>query len=295
LSSSPPKLLRESLGGNLRPSDPRRYLIESMVGAMHADGSVDERETRALRRLLAEHDLFAALSPQVAEMLIDLASDSIAFAGGVEHRITSIARALYTRTHRLAAYAMACEVCAADQEVAESELGYLASLRRSLTVTEREHKEILAAARQNHAMMLLERKAEEARELVPRIADCLALRKLSVGPLETDECNRIRMVMRTIPDIDVLPEVIDEEVERARRTAPSWSHIGEELVRLAASVPEEADRFWLVVHVLVSELARGCTSWHEVQFITALQRVFGLDDDQMDAAEVTARLHEAAA
>ena len=36
--------VKELLGGGLRPNDPRRFLIEAMVGAMNADGLVDPRE-----------------------------------------------------------------------------------------------------------------------------------------------------------------------------------------------------------------------------------------------------------
>ena len=49
------KRLRESLGGTLKPGDPRRFLIEVMIGAMHADGVVDSREMETLRRLLRDH------------------------------------------------------------------------------------------------------------------------------------------------------------------------------------------------------------------------------------------------
>jgi len=295
LSPSPPKRLRESLGGSLRPSDPRRFLIEAMVGAMHADGTVDERETRTLRRLLAEHDLFAALPRDVAEMLIQLGTDAISFAGGAERRVATIAHSLPGRTHRMAAYAMACEVCAADQVVADSELRYLDALRRSLAVSEREHAELLDAARNKHAMALLEQKVERFREQVPLIVDCFVLRRLSAGPLERDHCNQIRMVLGSISDIDVLPEVIEQEVERAYRSSPTWSSVDDELVRVADEMHEPADRYWTAVYLLVSELARGCTSWREIDFLARLQRAFALEDAGMDAAEANARLFAAAA
>jgi uncharacterized tellurite resistance protein B-like protein len=286
--------LRESMGGSLRPSDPRRFLIEAMVGAMHADGVVDEREMETLERLLGKHDLFAALPQSVASMLIDLGSDAITFAGGAEQRVPVIARSLPGRTHRLAAYAMACEVCAADQEIADSELSYLAALRGALRISDREHDELIAAAKQNHAMLLLERKAQRIRDLVPLIVDCFALRRLAAGPLDQDSCNRIRAVLGSIPDLDVLPSAIDQEVERVFRMASRWSPVEVEMQHLALDMPDPADRYWLVVYLLVGELARGCTSWREVEFLSTAQRVFQLDGAEMDAAEANARLFEAA-
>lgn len=266
-----------------------------MVGAMHADGTVDERETATLRRLLSEHDLFAALTPEVADMLIQLGTDAISFAGGAERRVRMIAKALPGRTYRLAAYAMACEVCAADEEVADSELSYLEALRVSLAVSEPEHSELLAAARNRHAMSLLERKAERVRELLPLIVDCFVLRRLSVGPLEADVRNRISMVLSSIPDIDLLPDAIESELERAHQASSAWGSIDSELARLAAEMPEYGDRYWTAVYLLVSELARGCTSWREIEFLSRLQRAFELDDSAMDRAEANARLFSAAA
>src|SRR5215831_11630811 len=46
------------LGGGLKPNDPRRFLIEAMIGAMNADGVVDPRETQAVERQIASHPLF---------------------------------------------------------------------------------------------------------------------------------------------------------------------------------------------------------------------------------------------
>ena len=50
------------LGGGLKPNDPRRFLIEAMIGAMNADGVVDPRETAAIEQQIASHPLFIAYS-----------------------------------------------------------------------------------------------------------------------------------------------------------------------------------------------------------------------------------------
>jgi len=41
------------LGGGLRPNDPRRFLIEAMIGAMTADGVVDPRELAAMQKQIS--------------------------------------------------------------------------------------------------------------------------------------------------------------------------------------------------------------------------------------------------
>src|SRR5688500_14427536 len=102
--------VKDLLGGGLRPNDPRRFLIEAMIGAMSADGVVDPRETAVLERQLAQHPLFQGLGAGPARTLIDLSNDAIRFAGTAVARAPAIAKGLPARMHRLAAYGMAAEV-----------------------------------------------------------------------------------------------------------------------------------------------------------------------------------------
>ena len=141
-----------------------------MVGAMHADGVVDQRELETLRRTLRTHEFFADLPADAASMLIELATDAISFAGGAATRIGVIARSLPARTHRLAAYAMACEVCAADEDIADSELRFLTGLRVAFNLSHRDHDDLVAAASRGHAMAMLETKTVDMSIGIPKIA-----------------------------------------------------------------------------------------------------------------------------
>src|SRR3954467_15652755 len=91
------------LGGGLRPNDPRRFLIEAMIGAMNADGVVDPRETEAVERQIPSHPLFHGLGPVAARTLIELSNDAIRFAGNAFGRAPAIAKGLPARIHRLPA------------------------------------------------------------------------------------------------------------------------------------------------------------------------------------------------
>src|SRR5262245_36199578 len=97
------KRARDVMGGGLRPNDPRRFLIEAMIGAMHADGAVDQRELAVLHRHLGEHDLFAGLPEAAAKTLVELATDAVRFAASPTARVSAIAKGLPSRIHRLAA------------------------------------------------------------------------------------------------------------------------------------------------------------------------------------------------
>mgnify|MGYP001562420532 FL=1 len=129
------KVVRDMMGGGLRPSDPRRFLIESMICAMNADGAIDPRELEALHKQLQEHDLFAGLSDQAAKMLIDVATDAVKFAGSSVARCAAIAKGLPSRIHRLTAYAMACEICGADTDISSKEQQFLEALRGATRVS----------------------------------------------------------------------------------------------------------------------------------------------------------------
>src|SRR5688572_2682013 len=96
--------VKDLLGGGLRPNDPRRFLIEAMIGSMSSDGMVDPREMAVLERHIATHALFNGLNPNAARTLIDLANDAIKFAGRAISRTAAIAKGLPARIHRLAAY-----------------------------------------------------------------------------------------------------------------------------------------------------------------------------------------------
>jgi uncharacterized tellurite resistance protein B-like protein len=121
--------LRSMFSGRVSTDDPRRFLVEAMLGAMEADGEVTEEEVATLEGNLANHPLFEGMSGDEVSRVTDLAADAIREAGGGKNRLAAIAKGLPSRNQRLAAYAMACEICVADRELAESEIEFRPSSR----------------------------------------------------------------------------------------------------------------------------------------------------------------------
>src|SRR5690242_1465316 len=101
MGASMERSVKELLGGGLRPNDPRRFLIEAMIGAMSADGVADARETAAIEKQIATHPLFHGLGAGAARTLIDLSNDAIKFAGTPLGRAPAIAKGLPARIHRV--------------------------------------------------------------------------------------------------------------------------------------------------------------------------------------------------
>ena len=107
--------LRKMFSGQVQTEDPRRFLIEAMLGAMEADGDVTEEEMTTFEDNLTKHDLFDGLSGEEIGRFTDLAADAIREAGGGKARLPAIAKGLPSRSQRLTAYAMAAEICVSDR------------------------------------------------------------------------------------------------------------------------------------------------------------------------------------
>ena len=57
---------------------------------------------------------------------------------------------------------------------------------------------------------------------------------------------------------------------------------------LAAEVAAPSDRYWIAVYTMIIALADGKKDWREVEFLSSLEKTFGLTDNQMDVALQTA-------
>jgi uncharacterized tellurite resistance protein B-like protein len=279
------KRARDMIGGGLRPNDPRRFLVEAMIGAMHADGNVDERELAVLHKQLGEHDLFAGLSDDSARTLVDLAGDAVRFAGSATARVSAIARGLPARMHRLAAYAMACEVCAADAALAPAEAEFLERLRMAVRVGHHESQAVFQAARDGHITQYLDDRMLRIRSLVPVVAEMFTLRAYSRGTVTDEHRFAIRDFFLAIPDLTLRIDDLDGELFRAFRTprADGFNVYGE-LCLLQAALPDPVDRYWMAVYALAAEPPSEVTSWRVIPFAALVQQALQIADGDMDLA-----------
>lgn len=285
--------LRKMFSGKVKAEDPRRFLVEAMLGAMEADGEVTAEEMAVLQNNLEGHDLFEGLLPEETARMIDLAADAIGKAGGGGNRLEAIAKGLPNRSHRLAAYTLACEVCVSDAELPESEINYLDGLQTALGLSSEESKEIFEAARSDSGLLTLEEKAGRMRELMPHFVDCMALMAAADDEVHFEELMGIRGVLRNIPDMAVLStDELDEAIEVAIDRVKG-KNVDDEIASKAEHIVEANDRYWTTVYMMIVALADGKTDWREVAFLKTVEQTFGLNDDQMDQAMETASLFPA--
>jgi len=284
-------LLSKMYGGSLRPKDPRRFLIEAMVGAIQADGVVNPEEIEVLEHNLQEHEMFAGLSRNITRVLVEMAEDSIAFAGGVLNRVPYMAKNLPSRSHRLAAYAVACEITLADgPEPEEAEQTYLDMLKAWFLLGEDEAKAIFDAARRRRGMAEVEERTRQMQGLMPFNVECMALMACADGNVSVAERQALRGVLRNIGDMAILSNrELDDVIDDAFRRVEGKDG-DREIVRIANAMETSSDRYWAAVYMMILAYADGLRDWREVWLLGSAQEALQLSDDDMDRAWQSARL-----
>lgn len=267
------------IGGTLRANDPRRFLVEMMVGAVHADGHVDERETALLERMLREHELFSGLPNTVHAALLESARDALVFAGGATARLEKTALALPWRLHRLAAYAMACELVAADEIVTGGEEQYLRALRRKLVIGGDEAASLLGAAREGAAMTALEELRVQSELLLPKAIRLCVANWTSTSELTGDEINRIDDAFSRMLDFQEVARVPRERIARMAAELPASP--GDRCLELGSRITDYADRYWAVTYALAAGPNRR---WQSQPFLKLLRLGLEISERAMERA-----------
>lgn len=281
--------VKDLLGGGLRPNDPRRFLIEAMIGAMNADGSIDPRETAVLERQIAQHPLFQGMGANAAKTLVALSNDAIHFAGSALARTPSIAKGLPSRIHRLAAYGMAAEVAMADENLHQGELSFLEALRIALRISPHEAQAMIDAAQVGRLAPYLDDRFLRIRQLIGVTCEVFALRALARGAANDAHRFSVRDFFAAMPDLMLGNDELDAELYRAfrRPRAPDAQVFGE-LSRVASTLPDPVDRYWIVVYTLAAEAPATAPSWRVIPFMGVMQAAFQITDTDMELAVVDA-------
>jgi len=283
------KRVRDAIGGALRPNDPRRFLVEAMIGAMNADGVVDERELAVIHKHLEEHDLFGGVAPNAAKTLIELATDAIKFAGTAIGRVPAIAKGLPSRIHRIAAYSMACEIVAADGDIAPEEMQFLEALRQAVRVGPHEAQEVFNALHEQRLAAHMDDRVLRIRSLVPAAVEIFTLRAHALGKVTDDHRFQLRDYFLAMPDLVRSIDDIEGLLYQAfRKVRPPNFNVLVELQALVPTLPDIVDRWWMVVYALAAEPAGLVTNWRVIPFVGLLQHAFGLADGDMDLAAADA-------
>lgn len=288
--------LKELIGGTLRPSDPRRFLIEAMVGAMMADGTASESELATLHKQLETNELFEAMTASASKMLIQVATDAVDFAGDSGARVDAIAKGLPSRPLRLAAYAMACDVSCAEGGVGDEETRYLDGLRDAMWVSALDADHLMSAASGGRTLAMLEKKVNQLMDIVPTLVELFMIREMTEGIVTDADKAEVRRLLIGLTDVGIRTSDLDAAVDRAYANAQTRGlNLPHEIETVGAEIPEPVDRYWATVYTVVTDIARGTQGWRESPFFAALIAGFGLDAATVDSAIADAELMVAAA
>ncbi len=283
------------LGGTLRPNDPRRFLVEAMIGAMNADGVVDARELAAVQHQLDTHPMFQGLGATAARTLIDLSNDAIRFAGKANARAAAIAKGLPARIHRITAFGLAAEVAVADQQLVRGELDFLEALRIALRISQSEAEHVVAAAQRGVLTDYIDDRYLRVKQMIAVACEVFALRALARSMANDEQRFKIRDFFAAIPDLALSKDELDAELYRAfRRPRGPGAEVFGELARVAQSLPDPVDRYWIVVYTLVAEMPATVASWRVIPFMGVMQATFQITDTDMELAVVDALTFPAA-
>jgi hypothetical protein len=233
---------------------------------------------------MAEHAMFAGLSPQNANLLLELATDAVNFAGGASGRIGAIAKGLPARLHRFTAMAMACEIVVADDVVQESEIAYLDGLRIALRIAPYEAQEVFNAAKEGRAMQYIDDRVLRLRSLVPVVAEVFTLRAITLGRLDDEHRFEVRDFLSSIPDLALREHEIEGLLFQSFRRPRQGLGIEAELVQVAQSLPDPVDRYWMVVYAMIAEPIDTLPRWRFIPFLSIVQRAFQIVDADMELA-----------
>ena len=280
--------LRKMFSGKVSTDDPRRFLVESMLGAMEADGDVTDEEMATFEGSLANHPLFEGLSSDELGRLTEIAADAIRVAGGGKERLPAIAAGLPSRSQRLAAYALAAE---SASPIASSRsprsISSTACRPRSRSTNLRPRKSSRPRA-STRACSRSRRSPTKVRHLMPAFVQCMALMAAADGEIHHEERLGMRAVLRNIPDMSVLTGAeLDEAIDVALERIAGKDNKAE-LAAVAKEIPQPSDRYWVTVYVMIIALPTAMNDWREIEFLAAMKKTFGLNDNQMDLAMKTA-------
>jgi hypothetical protein len=268
--------------GPIRSNDPRRYFMEAMIGAVRADGVASREELAELQRHIGNHALLSGLAPQTVNTMLQMASESIDFAGGSLARVPAIARGLSFRVHRMVAFALACEICTIDSIVVDAERRFIEDLRVALRVSALETEAItFAIERGRTAQFLLDRIAR-IQSLMPVACELFSIRALTKMQMHDDQRFAIRDYFRSIIDLSSAEEEIDGHLYQCfRKPRNSTNPVPDQLTAVAQLLPDPVDRYWMTVYALAAEPVAQQANWRTNPFTGLLQNAFQLAEQDM--------------
>ncbi|RKG56933.1 hypothetical protein D7V80_40395 [Corallococcus sp. CA054B] len=251
-------------------------LVEAMLLAAMADGSVSQREMRTLLARVLERPEFEGTQSNELNLLVETSAVRLAEARNLEEVLSSLRRRLPDHKNRMLAFGLAAAVALADQRATRSELGLLKTFQAALGISEDEVAQIIDVIEQGGSL------SEALGEPLERLfAEVMVLVLAADGQLKEAEARAMVESFAADPLFqNVSPERAQGFVSESV-AALATDGLPQRLQVLAHGLATHSQR--VKAYQLATKIAHasGRTSHAEQRILDLLQATFGLADDEV--------------
>jgi uncharacterized tellurite resistance protein B-like protein len=250
-------------------------LIECMLLAASADGSISQVEMQALLRRVFERPEFEGTRPEELNALVETSAKKLAHAKDLESVMRSFRERLPDHRTRMLAFGLAAAVAFSDQRIPREELGLLKSVQAALGISEEEVAQIIDVIESGGSL------AEALGEPLERLyAEVMVMVMASSGKVKEEE---VQALVESLAGEPLFRGVSAAEAQRyvAESIASLTVHgLPERLRALAHGLTTHAQRvkaFRLAARI--AQASHGAKP--EAKALELLQATFGLADDEV--------------
>ncbi len=258
-------------------------LIEAMLLAASADGTVEPRELRILIARVIERPEFEGTDADTLNALVEDSVRKLASAKKLEDVLSSLRERLPEHRNRLLAFGLAASIAFADHKATREELGLLKTIQSALGISEVEVQKVVDVVQRGESLTEV---LGEPPELL--LTETMVLVGAADGIVREAE---LLTMFENLAGDPVFRDVSRPAAEAALKTA--IANLAAEglprrlavLARGLTTVAQRRKAFQLAVRVAKSD---GGPRNAELRVLELLQSTFGLADDEVKKLSVEA-------
>ncbi len=258
-------------------------LIEAMLLAASADGTVEPRELRILIARVIERPEFEGTSAETLNAMVEGSVAKLASAKKLEDVLSSLRERLPEHRNRLLAFGLAASIAFADHKATREELGLLKTIQFALGISEVEVQKVVDVVQRGESLTEV---LGEPPEML--LTETMVLVGAADGVVREAELMTMFENLAGDPVFRDVSRLAAEAALKAAITNLAAEGLPRRLAVLARGLTTGAQRrkaFQLAVRVAKSE---GGPRPSELRVLELLQSTFGLADDEAKKLSVEA-------
>ena len=260
----------------LARSDRNAALIDAMILAGSADGTMSPKEMESLIQRVIERPEFEGTDAAELQRLVESSARRLSGSRGLEEIFSSLRARLPDHRNRLLAFGLATAVALADRKATRAELGLLKGVQSALGISEAEVTRVFEVVESGASL------AEALGEPLERLyAETMVLVGAADGVVNARE---LKVMLENMAGDPVFSDVSLELAERYLTDAVqalALEGLPTRLTVLAHGLSTHAQRekaFRLAVRIAYAD---GDPSVPEQKLLDLLQATLGLADDEV--------------